>query len=225
MKTAIVIPTYNEAENIVDLLNELGTFGARIIIVDDSSPDGTADLASEKATVIKRENKSGLGSAYVEGFRKALDLDAETIVQMDADFSHSAKDLARMLKLVAHGDLIIGSRYMPGGKIKGWGPWRHVCSRSAMFVSRHFLKLPVRDVTSGFRIWRAPLLSKILEKPIASSGYAFQEEMLFHAWKAGARIVETPIVFRDRVKGRSKLGHADVKEFFQVLLYLRRQKN
>lgn len=227
MKSIVVIPTYNESENIGPLIKEIFAISDfDILVVDDNSPDGTASrvrrIQSDRVNLIERAKKFGLGAAYIEGFSWALRNGYEAIGQMDADFSHDPKELKPMLKLLETADLIVGSRYIPQGKIVGWGPWRHFCSRSAMFVSRWMLKLATHDVTSGFRLWRADLLRSILARKIQSSGYAFQEEMLYYAEKARVKIIEHPITFHDRRVGESKLSRGDVMEFFKVIFKLRK---
>lgn len=228
MKTAIVIPTYNEAENIKALIEQiLEVVDANIIIVDDRSPDGTAqkirNLDHPAVHLLEREKKRGLGSAYRRGFQIALDRGSEMIIQMDADFSHSPEAIPSLLAELENADLVIGSRHVKGGRIEGWGPWRHFCSRSAIMASRSLLGLSTKDVTSGFRAWRAELLFKILETRIKSDGYAFQEEMLFHAHRLGGEVKEYPITFLDRKAGKSKLSSKDVKEFFKTLGRLRKE--
>lgn len=224
---AIVIPTYNEAENISVLL-----FGIRqavgsetkIIVVDDASHDGTADkarAADADVMVISRAGKLGLGSAYREGFAAAIARGAEVVVQMDADLSHDPKHLIDMLASAEDNDLVIGSRYVDGGAISGWSMWRHFCSRSAMAFARALLGLTTRDVTSGYRVWRGAMLKSVLDAGAQSNGYAFQEEMLYRAQRAGAKIVEVPIVFIDRQHGRSKLHIRDIIEFFFTMIRLR----
>ncbi len=231
MKLAVVIPTYNEREN--SLLLRLAIKSALsepflLIFVDDSSPDGTANelksLNDPQLILITRAGKQGIGSAYQEGFHRALSEGADLIVQMDADLSHDPCELKAMLVAAQSSDLVIGSRYVKGGRVIGWGPWRHFCSRSAMLFARAFLGLQARDVTSGYRVWKVSTLKMVLNGTIASSGYAFQEEMLFRAQQAGAHIVEVPITFKDRERGNSKLGLRDVVEFFRVMIWLRKQR-
>jgi len=231
MKLAVVIPTYNEREN--SLLLRLALKSALsepflLIFVDDSSPDGTAEalqsLNDPHLILISRQGKQGIGSAYQAGFDRALAEGAESIVQMDADLSHNPSELTAMLVAAQSADLVIGSRYVQGGQVIGWGPWRHFCSRSAMLFARAFLGLQARDVTSGYRVWKAETLQEVLNGTIASSGYAFQEEMLFRAQQAGARVAEVPITFKDRERGNSKLGLRDVIEFFRVMVWLRKQR-
>lgn len=227
MKCIVVIPTYNEAENIKDLICRiLAGADFDILVVDDNSPDKTADLvanfANDRVWLMRRTDKKGLGAAYVAGFNWALSKGYEIIGQMDADLSHDPEELITMSELTERADLILGSRYVKGGKIIGWGLWRHFCSRAAMATARRLLELKSKDVTTGFRLWRADLLRQVLSRNIKSNGYAFQEEMLFWAQELGAKIVEHPIVFRDRTAGKSKLGIKEVGEFFRVIWYLSR---
>ncbi|MBI4121976.1 MAG: polyprenol monophosphomannose synthase [Parcubacteria group bacterium] len=230
----VVIPTYNEAGSILELLGRIRQVFApaavgqpTIFVIDDNSPDNTAalvrSLGDEQVIVIERPTKLGLGSAYKTGFNKALLSGADWIVQMDADLSHDPADILRFLEQAECADLIIGSRYVAGGAIVGWGLWRHVISRGAMLFARAILHLPAQDVTSGFRLWRADLLRRVLRQPVSGDGYAFQEEMLYRAAKADARIVEMPILFTDRRAGHSKLSWRDVVEFFHLMIRLRWQ--
>lgn len=227
MKLAVVIPTYNESSNIIRLIKDIHkSIDCLPIVVDDNSPDGTAEqvraFSDAPVHLIERKGKLGLGSAYMEGFAWALRHNFDAIAQMDADFSHSPFELPAMAELLAEAELVLGSRYVENGRITDWGLWRHTCSRGAISVSRHGLGLSTRDVTSGFRLWRKSLLAKIMCLPVNSSGYAFQEEMLFHAERIGAYVIEHPIVFKDRVEGRSKLSWADAAEFFKVIARLRK---
>jgi dolichol-phosphate mannosyltransferase len=229
MRVCIVIPTYNEAGTIRELVAAIrastSSLAPRILVVDDNSPDGTANVASslndENLHVLKREDKLGLGSAYKAGFQEALTTGADWVVQMDADLSHDPADIVKFMKSASEADLIIGSRYVAGGAIRGWGVWRHFISRSAMLFARTILKLPVKDVTSGFRLWRADFLARVLKQPITGNGYAFQEEMLYRALQQGGRVVEVPILFTDRRVGQSKLSWRDVGEFFLLMIRLR----
>lgn len=230
-KTAIVIPTYNEKENIAELIQRI--FSQKIenlfiIFVDDSSPDNTAKIINtakqsySEIFLIQRPKKSGLGSAYIEGFKKALSLKADYIFEMDADLSHAPEDIPRLLLACQNGaDLAIGSRRVEGGKIIGWNCKRHLFSRGAMFCSRLILRLKAKDVTSGFRCYRAFVLKQINLDAIKSNGYAFQEEMLFRVQKNQNNIVEVPVIFEDRKKGLSKLSSKDILEFFKLMIKLR----
>lgn len=232
MKTIIVIPTYNERENIMRLipaLFDLKIPDLEVVIVDDNSPDETADVAMnfrEKypVYVIKRQRKLGIGTAYVDGFKKALILGADIIFEMDADFSHNPADVPRLIAALDTADLAIGSRRITGGKIIGWGPRRHSTSFIAMIISRLFLGLKTKDVTAGFRAYHRHVLETILQKEITSNGYAFQEEILYRCEKNKFSIQEIPVIFTDRVTGKSKLSGKDIWEFFRVMWRLRRGK-
>lgn len=227
MKPIIVIPTYNEKDNIVKLLSRiflLNIENLEIIIVDDSSPDGTATLVRQLNSPVPlhlmvREGKLGIGTAYITGFKKALELGADKIVQMDADLSHDPDDV---VSLIAHdADLVIGSRKIPGGVIIGWGIIRMAMSTGAMWFSRLLLGLKPKDVTAGFRCFKRNVLESIPLDEIKSNGYAFQEEMLYRTQKLGCTILEIPVMFIDRYRGKSKLSKKDIVEFFIVMLRLR----
>lgn len=227
---AIVIPTYNERENLPRLLHgilALGMRDAKVIVVDDASNDGTAEMAraTPGVTVIKRVGERGLGSALVRGFREALRVGADVVVEMDADGSHDPSELPNLLAAVASGaDVAVGSRRIAGGRIIGWGFFRHFMSWSAMAAARLVLGLKTRDVTNGFRAYRRKVLETIGLDSLRSSGYAFQEELLFRAERAGFRVVEVPTTFRDRTAGKSKLSLRDVGEFFITLIRLWRSR-
>ncbi len=233
MKTYIVIPTYNEKENIEELVKEIDNLkieDLNILIVDDNSPDGTGEIAdrlknSYPVEVLHRQDKQGLGSAYRAGFKYCLEHNAEYIFEMDADFSHKPKDVPRMLQAAQVGaDLVIGSRKIKGGKIIGWNAWRHFCSDGAMFASRIMLGLKTKDVTAGFRCFKAETLKTIKYSEIKSNGYAFQEEMIYRIEKAGLKVVEVPVVFLDREKGKSKLNKKDIIDFFVTIIRLKFKK-
>lgn len=231
MRTFIVIPTYNESENIVKLINDIFILNIpdlSIIVVDDNSPDGTATLVETTKQVypnlylIKRLNKLGIGSAYIIGFKKALSLNADFIMEMDADFSHDPKDIPRLIETCANGfHLTIGSRKIAGGQIVGWNWKRKFMSNGAMLFARIFLGLRAKDVTAGFRCYRREVLEKINLDKIKSNGYAFQEEMLYLTQKNKFQIKEIPVTFNDRAKGQSKLSNKDIAEFFLTVLRLR----
>ena len=233
MKTFIVIPTYNERDNIERLLTEI--FQLRIpelsvIVVDDNSPDGTTDIAKRLAAgypihVIQREKKQGIGSAYIAGFKKALVDGADYIFEMDADLSHDPHDIPRLLEKMNGCDLAIGSRRVPGGDIVGWNMRRHFTSSAATIFSRFILKLKTNDVTAGFRCYRRKVLESINLDAITSNGYAFQEEMLYKTEQSGFVVVEVPVTFIDRKKGKSKLSSRDIIEFFAVMMRLRLHRN
>jgi dolichol-phosphate mannosyltransferase len=217
----LVLPTYDEAENIeafVGAVRARMPAERRILIVDDNSPDGTGRIADQLAErhddvqVLHRERKEGLGPAYIAGFREALRGGAERIVQMDADFSHDPVDVPRLLGAAKDADLVIGSRYVDGGGVTDWGPLRRAISRGGSAYARLLLGVPVRDLTGGFKCFRRAALEAIDLDQIRSRGYAFQVEMTYRAIKAGMRVVEIPITFRERVTGSSKMSGPIVLE-------------
>jgi len=230
LRPIIVIPTYNECENISALLHEIFALEIpelRVIVVDDNSPDGTGNIVTKLSReypihLIARPGKQGLGSAYKEGFAKAKELEASCIFEMDADFSHDPKDIPRMTQALKNSDLVIGSRRVKRSSIVGWNIKRHAFSFIATKVSRIWLGLQPRDVTSGFRVYRTSGLQKIDITKIQSSGYAFQEEMLFYAQKSGLKIREIPVTFTDRTRGKTKLGRSEIVDFGKLLLRLNR---
>jgi dolichol-phosphate mannosyltransferase len=214
MRTVVIVPTYNERNNLPLIAGEvLGLPDVRLMVVDDRSPDGTGQVADEIAarhpermSVLHREGVRGFGRSYVDGMRAALSTDADLIVQMDADHSHDPADVPRMIAAAAHADLVIGSRYVPGGRIVNWPLRRLMLSAGANRYIRALTGLDVRDVTSGFRCWRRETLLRIPLTGIASDGYAFQVEMTWHAARTGSRIHEIPITFVERRQGESKLS-------------------
>ncbi|MGB9609209.1 MAG: polyprenol monophosphomannose synthase [Minisyncoccia bacterium] len=233
-KIIIVIPTYNERQNLPKLVKEifnLNLSNLSLIIIDDDSPDGTGQIADDLAKnhpliVIHRPRKSGLGSAYQIGFIRALNEGADLICQMDADLSHNPKDIPRLIQVCREGaDLAIGSRKIQGGKIIGWNWWRKFCSWGAMFFSRLILGLKTKDVTTGFRCYRRTTLEKINFQKIKSSGYAWQEEVIYRTEKEGLKIKEIPIIFIDRKFGMSKLGPLEIIEFLINIFKLKFSKN
>jgi len=225
----IIIPTYNEAENLPKLLEKifLLPLNIEVLVVDDNSPDGTGKIADDlskkyKLEVLHRPGKMGLGSAYVTGFKKALVRGAEFIMEIDADLSHNPNDIPRLVQALERGaDLAIGSRRVAGGKIVGWDWWRKFMSWGAMTFARLFLGLKTKDVTAGFRCYRRQILVRIPLAEIKSNGYSFQEETLFWVEKLGAKVVEVPVVFNDRTQGKSKLAKKDIWDFFIVMLKLK----
>lgn len=221
MRTLVVLPTYQEAENIGQVLRllrqEVPT--ADVLVVDDNSPDGTADLAEAVGQdlgairVLRRAGKSGLGSAYRAGFRQALEQGYEVCVEMDSDLSHDPAALPSLLAAVDEGaDLAIGSRYVPGGSIPDWSLHRRLLSRWGNRYAAAVLGLAVRDATSGFRAYRAPSLARIDLGTVRADGYGFQIEMAHRVAGDGGRIVEVPIAFTDRVRGTSKMSGRIVVE-------------
>lgn len=226
----IIIPTYNESENLPKLIKSIAenlkNYNYKVLVVDDNSPDGTGDLAEALAKnysveVLHRAGKLGLGSAYIIGFKKALKNGADLIFEMDADFSHDPTDLPRMIESVSEADLVIGSRKITGGKIIGWNFLRHFYSNGAMFLARFILNLKTKDVTAGFRCYKSDVLEKINLNTVESNGYAFQEEMLFRVEKNNFKIKEVPVVFVDRKLGQSKLNKKDIVEFFKTVFKLK----
>jgi dolichol-phosphate mannosyltransferase len=217
----VILPTYNEAENLErivgDVLEHLPE-SRRVLIVDDNSPDGTGEIADRLAAadesigVLHRERKEGLGPAYLAGFRVALDGGAERIIEMDADFSHDPSYLPRLIEATERADLAIGSRYVPGGGITDWGPTRRLISRGGSAYARAALGLPVRDLTGGFKCFRRIVLETIHLDTIEARGYAFQVETTYRAIRAGFRVVEVPIVFKDRTDGTSKMSKGIIAE-------------
>jgi len=210
----VVVPTFNEAETIEPLVRavlEALPPERGVLIVDDSSPDGSGEIADRLADeldaveVIHRPSKLGLGPAYLAGFPDALNRGARLVVQMDADFSHDPADVPRLAEAASHADLAIGSRYAPGGRILDWGPGRLAISRWGSAYARTVLGLRVRDMTSGFKCWRRRTLEGIDLGSVGSEGYAFQVEMTYRAVRAGFEVVEVPITFRDRRVGDSKM--------------------
>jgi len=220
MHTLVVVPTFNEAENIEVLLTRVRAAvpSADILVVDDNSPDGTGDLAEKtgeklgQITVLRRPRKEGLGNAYRAGFRQGLDAGYKVLVQMDADLSHDPDDLGRLIAACAAADLVIGSRYVAGGTIRNWPLRRLWLSVFANRYVRAVTGLRIGDCTSGFRCWRRELLARLPLSTIASDGYAFQVEMAFEAQRAGATIVEAPITFVERRQGSSKLSGGVIAE-------------
>ena len=217
----VVLPTYNEAENLEPLvaaIRERLPAGGQILVVDDSSPDGTGEIADRLAAehddvdVMHRETKEGLGPAYLAGFRRALAGGADLVVEMDADFSHDPAYLPQLLRAAEDADLVIGSRYVPGGGVTEWGAVRRFISRGGSAYARTALGLDIRDLTGGFKVIRREVLEAIDLDAISSLGYAFQVEVTYRAIKAGFRVVEVPIVFRDRREGNSKMSKAIVAE-------------
>ena len=220
MRATICLPTYNERDNLEAMLRELGRVagdGLRVLVIDDASPDGTGELADELATtlpyvdVLHRARKEGLGPAYVAGFRRALREGAELILEMDCDFSHDPADVPRLIAAAEHADLVVGSRYVSGGRIPSWGVVRRAISRGASLYTRLIL-MPIRDPTAGFKCYRRAVLERIDLDAITSRGYAFQIETTYRALRAGFRVVEIPITFVDREEGGSKMSRSIVVE-------------
>lgn len=217
-----VVPTYDEAENIPRMLDALLALPLRldVLVVDDGSPDGTGEIVAARAAadprvrLLARTSKDGLGPAYLAGFAAALEHDPDAVVQIDADGSHDPADVPRLVAALDGADLAIGSRYVPGGRIAGWTAPRRALSREGNRYARLWLPVGVRDLTGGFKAWRAPILAKVVEAGVTTVGYGFQIETTVRARALGARIVEVPITFHDRDAGRSKMSAAVSLEAF-----------
>ena len=228
-KVLIIIPTYNEKDNIGLLVPSIETTvpGVHILVVDDGSPDGTSAFVKEMGKqrknlfVLDRPRKEGLGKAYIGGFHWALSRGYEYIFEMDADFSHDPKYLPDFLAAIEHNDLVIGSRYKCGVNVINWPMKRLLLSYCASIVARIITGLPLRDCTAGFKCFRRAVLEKISLDTIDSSGYAFQIEMNFFTWKNKFRIAEIPIVFTDRQRGTSKMSTKIIREALVLLWKLR----
>jgi dolichol-phosphate mannosyltransferase len=219
-KTLVVTPTYNEAENIEAIIQAVlaQDSNIEILVVDDNSPDGTAKIVERLATgsprihLLQRQGKMGLGTAYVAGFKYALERDFDFILEMDADFSHNPEEIPRFVSRMDECDLVLGSRYSNGVRVVNWPIRRLVLSYSANLYTRVITGMPVKDATSGFKCFRRRVLESINLDAIHSNGYAFQIEMTFLAWKKGFRIGEHPIIFVDRRSGVSKMSKSIVYE-------------
>ena len=225
-RVLVVVPTYDERENLPGALDRLRTHtpDVDVLVVDDGSPDGTGELAEQIAEregateggrrihVLHRAGKLGLGTAYVAGFGWALERGYDVVVEMDADGSHRAEDLPRLLAALTDADLVLGSRWVPGGSVVNWPVNRLLLSRGANTYTRILLGIPLRDATGGFRAYRAGLLRELLLDDVASQGYCFQVDMAWRAVRTGARVVEVPITFVERELGESKMSRAIVVE-------------
>jgi dolichol-phosphate mannosyltransferase len=221
MRHLICLPTYNEAENLepmVRALRALELEDLHVLVIDDNSPDGTGDIADRLAAaddhvhVLHRARKQGLGPAYLAGFRRALELGAERIFEMDCDFSHDPSDVPRLAAAAEGADLVLGSRYVAGGGIRNWGLVRRFISRGGSLYAQILLQLGIRDLTGGFKCYRRRVLEGIDLEAVRSRGYAFQIETTYRALRAGFRVVEVPITFVDREVGGSKMSRSIVVE-------------
>jgi dolichol-phosphate mannosyltransferase len=229
----VVVPTYNEAESIATLIDRVLALGDRygVLVVDDSSPDGTATVVRSLAEqfpgrveLLSRPKKEGIGRAYVAGFRQTLRGDAQLIAQMDADLSHNPNDLARLVEATNESDLVLGSRYVAGGDTKGWPRHRRLISKVGGRYARLVLGVPIEDLTGGFKVYRRPALEALNIDEIASDGYVFQIETTYKTLLNGFRVIEVPIQFVDRVAGKSKLSRRIVIEATLVVWKLKIQK-
>jgi dolichol-phosphate mannosyltransferase len=231
----LILPTYNEAENIEAIVGAAGEVLAeaacedfQVLVVDDGSPDGTGEIADRLAAthtwveVLHRTEKSGIGPAYLAGFAYALEHDAAYVMEMDSDFSHDPADLARLLDAVDAGaDLALGSRYVPGGGVTDWGLLRRFISQGGSTYARLVLGLRVHDLTGGFKCFRREVLEAIHFESVRAQGYAFQVELTYRAVRAGFRVQEVPIVFRDRQRGQSKMSWRIAAEAMWLVPQLR----
>jgi dolichol-phosphate mannosyltransferase len=224
VRVVVCLPTYNERENIEPMVRALDDvfrrhdLDARVLVIDDSSPDGTGEIADRLAnefsflSVLHRPKKEGLGPAYLAGFVWALATDADRIVEMDCDFSHDPEDLPRLLAASADADLVLGSRYVEGGGTRNWGLGRRLVSRFGSLYARIILGVGIKDLTGGFKCFRRTVIEEIGLEQITTRGYAFQIETTYRALKAGCRVVEVPIVFAEREAGSSKMSRGIVLE-------------
>ena len=217
----VCLPTYNERENLEAMVLALGDVlpdDGRILVIDDNSPDGTGEIADRLADerddvdVLHRPRKEGLGPAYLDGFRRALELGADLVAEMDCDFSHDPNDLPRLVAATQNADVVLGSRYVRGGGTRNWGLVRRLISRGGSLYAQILLGLRIRDLTGGFKVYRRVVLETIDLDAIDSKGYAFQIEGTYRSVRAGFRVVEVPIVFADREVGGSKMSRSIVLE-------------
>ena len=225
MKTLIIIPTYNESQNIAKIVQAIFSIrdwhdDLHVLVVDDNSPDGTADIVNNLMAqsypgvlfLLSRDAKQGLGTAYIEGFQWGLAKDYGLFVEMDADLSHNPKYLPYMIEKSVQYDFIVGSRYVPGGGVKGWGLWRKSLSMAGSLYARVILGLPIHDLTGGFNLWKRSVLDHLGLNGIRSEGYAFQIELKHKACSEGFSWLEYPIIFEDRQAGKSKMSKRIIVE-------------
>ena len=229
----LVLPTYNEAENVEAIvraaLPHLASAGIehRVLVVDDGSPDGTGDIADrlaaeiENVQVLHRARKEGIGPAYLAGFAHAMAGGADLLLEMDADFSHDPADIPRLIGAAGRADLVLGSRYVPGGGVTDWGRTRRLISRGGSLYAQILLGVPIHDLTGGFKCFRREVLERLDLQSVGTDGYGFQIEMTYRAIRAGFRVEEVPIVFRDRRVGASKMSARIAVEAFLKVPMLR----
>lgn len=229
-KTLVIIPTYNEADNIESIISKvinLNIANLSILVVDDNSPDGTGDIVAKIAKqdmrihLIARDGKYGLGTAYVEGFKFAIERGFDLIFEMDADHSHDPEEIPKMLEKARSYDLVIGSRYLTGVNVINWPFSRLLLSLAANWYTRVITRMPIHDCTSGFKCFRRKVLESINLDRISSDGYSFQIEMAYKAWRRNFKIVEHPIIFVDRTKGNSKMNRKVMREAAWMVWKLR----
>jgi dolichol-phosphate mannosyltransferase len=228
-RATVCLPTYNERENIEAMVTALlARLGGddRVLVIDDGSPDGTGEIADRLArdqvrvTVLHRTSKEGLGPAYLAGFRRALADGAELVLEMDCDFSHDPDDVLRLIEAATDADVVLGSRYVKGGRVENWGAGRRFVSRAGSLYAQVLLATRVRDLTGGFKCYRREVLERIDLDAVSSRGYAFQIETTYRALRAGFRVVEVPITFSDREAGTSKMSRSIVLEAIWRVPYL-----
>ena len=226
MKNLIILPTYNESKNIVEIIKLIfkQDDSLDILVIDDNSPDGTADivknLKNDNIFILERNSKKGLGSAYVEGFSWSIENNYQNIVQMDSDLSHDPKEILPMINLLKTNDLVIGSRYKGGLRVINWPVRRLYISYFANLYARIITGVPVKDLTAGFKAWRSDTLKKINFNQCSSQGYCFQIETSFRAFQKGCKLIEHPIVFTDRTVGESKMSkNVMIEAVFKVWLF------
>ncbi len=219
-RVLVIIPTYNEADNVRIIVDRVRAAvpEAEILVADDNSPDGTGAIADELAAadpqihVLHRTGKEGLGAAYLAGFGWARDANYDAVVEMDADGSHAPEDLPKLLDALIDNDAVLGSRWVPGGKVRNWPLSRHLISRTGNLYTRLALRMPFKDATGGYRAYRMKALDAMGLDGVASQGYCFQVDLTWRAHRQGLRIVEVPITFAERERGASKLSSAIVRE-------------
>jgi dolichol-phosphate mannosyltransferase len=224
----ICLPTYNERDNVEQMLHALAPLGVNVLVIDDNSPDGTGEIADRVAaeldnvSVLHRDRKEGLGPAYIAGFRRALAEGADYVITMDCDFSHDPADVPRLVAACDAGaDIALGSRYVPGGGTVNWGVGRRIVSAGGSFYARTWLSLGIRDMTGGFRCFRRTVLETVDLGTIDTRGYAFQIELTYRAIRRGFTVTEVPIVFTDRTAGQSKMSRAIFLEAVRKVPQLR----
>ena len=229
-RVTVVVPTYNERPNLAELAGRVLALGPAysLLVVDDASPDGTGALADalaaahpDRVAVLHRPKKEGIGPAYLAGFARALGAESSLVAQMDADLSHDPADLPRLVVAAEAADLVIGSRYAAGGGTVGWSAWRRWLSQAGCAYARSVLGVEIADLTGGFKVWRRETLAALDLNRVSADGYGFQIETTVRALRAGARVVEVPITFRERVAGRSKLSRRIVGEAALLVWRLR----